>query len=63
MIYGVGCINEFNMDVWDIFPNLMDYGKPQLWFWGVGWVSYASKWAYLSILSAYVSELLNVQWD
>jgi len=53
VIYGVGCINGINMDVWYILPNLMDYGKSQLWFRGVGWVSYASKWAYGSILSAY----------
>ena len=54
MIYGAGCINGFNMDIWWIFPNLMDYGKSNLWSWGVSWVSYASKWAYGSGLSAYV---------
>ena len=26
----VGCINGFNMDVWYIFPNLMDYEKSHL---------------------------------
>ena len=25
VIYGVGCISEFNMDVWCILPTLMDY--------------------------------------
>jgi len=37
--------------------------KSYLWSWEVGWVSYASKWAYGSIFSAYVSEILNIQWD
>ena len=54
MIYGVGCTNGFNMDVWCIFSNLMDYEKSHLWTWGVGSVSYASKWDYGSFLGAYV---------
>ena len=54
MIYGVGCINGHAMDVWYILPNLVDYEKSHLWPWGVGWVSYASEWAYGSILNAYV---------
>ena len=43
MIYGVGCTNGLNMDVWCILPKLMDYEKSYLWFWEVGWVSYANK--------------------
>jgi len=54
VIYGVGCINGFNMDVGFILPNLMDYKKSYLWSWRLGGVSYASKWAYRSILGAYV---------
>ena len=54
MIFGVGCINGFNMDVLCILPNLMHYGKSYLWSWWVGWVIYASKWAYRSILGGYV---------
>jgi len=54
VIYGVRCINGHAMDVWCILPDLVDYEKFYLWSWGVGWVSYASKWAYGSILSAYV---------
>jgi len=27
MIYGVGCTNRFNMDLWCILPKLMDYGN------------------------------------
>ena len=54
MIYGVECTNEFNLDVWCIFSNLMDYGKSPLWSWGIGWLSYASKWDYRSLLGAYV---------
>ena len=54
MIHGVGCINGFDMDVWCILPNLMDYRKSYLWAWGVQWVSYACKWASKSIVSAYL---------
>jgi len=54
MIYGVGCTNGFTMDGWSIFPNLMDHGKSHLWYLGVGWVSYATKWDYGSFLGAYV---------
>ena len=32
----------------------MDYEKYHLWSWGVGWVSYGSKWDYRSFLGAYV---------
>ena len=42
------------MDGWSIFPNLMDHGKSHLWYLGVGWVSYATKWDYGSFLGAYV---------
>jgi len=42
------------MDVWCILPNLINYGKSYVLFWGVGWVSYAIKWAYGSIFGAYV---------
>jgi len=28
VIYGVGCINGFNMDSWYILPKLMDYESP-----------------------------------
>ena len=54
MIYGVGCTDGFNIDVWCILPNLMDYENSYLSSWGVGWRNYASKSAYESILSAYV---------
>jgi len=35
----------------------MSYEKSYLWSWGVGWVSYASKWAYGSIWSGWVWSL------
>ena len=54
MIYGVGSINGHALDVWCILPILVDYEKSNSWSWRVGWVNYASKWAYGSILSAYV---------
>ena len=54
MLYGVARINGHAMDVWFILPILVDYQKSYLWPSGVSWVSHASKWAYESILSAYV---------
>ena len=54
MIHGAGCIDGHAMDIWCILPNLVDYDKSYLWSWGVGWVSYTSKRAYGSILSAFV---------
>jgi len=54
VIYGFGCTNGHAMNIWCIFPNLVDNGKSHLWSWGASWVSYAIKWAYGNILSAYV---------
>jgi len=55
VIYGAGCMNEFNIDVWYIWPNSMDYEKVLIIIWGVGRVGYTSEWACGSIWSAYVN--------
>jgi len=33
MNYGVECVIGFNMNVWHILPNLVDYGKSYLYIW------------------------------
>jgi len=40
--------------IFGAFFLIMDYEKSLLWSWGVGSVSYASKWDYGSFLGAYV---------
>jgi len=47
------------MNVMWILPNLVDYGKIHLWPWVVGWINWASKQAYGSILSAYVKRSIE----
>jgi len=38
----------------DFLPKVVDYGKSYLWSWGVDVINYASKYAYMSIFSAYI---------
>ena len=59
MNYDVGLNIWVNMDVMWILPNLVDYEKSHLWPWVIGWMNYASKETFGSILSAYVKRSIE----